>query len=365
MPSAAPRRPAAAQAQRFGPRRTRALRRRLLAWWDAGHRKLPWRYPQRAADPYRVWLAEVMLQQTRVSVVIPYYERFVARYPTLEALAAAREDDVLALWGGLGYYARGRNLAAAAREAVARYGGLPASVERLRTLPGFGPYTAGAVASIAFAIPAPAVDGNAARVLARLAAVQGATSDAGFRARVGALAAELVDPDRPGDLNQALMELGATACAPRGPSCRRCPVAALCAARAAGTAAEIPAPRRRPERPAMELACAVARRNGSILLARRPARGLFAGLWTPPSAELGPGDDARAALARAVGRRLAVGEELATCERILTHRALTLRAFACEVRGAIAVGAGLRWVPMDELESVGMPSAFLALLARV
>src|SRR5512138_1944729 len=173
------------------PRRA-ALRRRLLAWWDAGHRELPWRFPQHAADPYRVWLAEVMLQQTQVRTVVPYYARFLARYPTLEALAAADEDGVLALWSGLGYYARGRNLLAAAREAIARHGGLPASLEALRALPGFGPYTAGAVASIAFAIPAPAVDGNVIRVLARLFAVRGAPGDARFRRRIDALAAELV-----------------------------------------------------------------------------------------------------------------------------------------------------------------------------
>jgi A/G-specific adenine glycosylase len=353
----------------LAPRRRDALRRRLLAWWDAGHRDLPWRFPQRAADPYRVWLAEVMLQQTRVAAAIPYYRRFVARYPTLEALAAAREDEVLSLWSGLGYYARGRNLAAAAREAVARHGGLPASVAELRALPGFGPYTAGAVASIAFAIPAPAVDGNAARVLARLEGVRGDPSEGRFRARVGALAAALVDPERPGDLNQSLMELGATSCAPRTPSCGRCPVARLCVARAAGTAAEIPAARRRPERRALSLACAIVRRNGSLLLSRRAAPGLFAGLWGPPAAELRPGEDPRVALAgalrEALGGRWTVGAELAACERILTHRTLSLRAFPCSPGGRIATGASVRWFRADGLAETGVPSAFLALLARV
>jgi A/G-specific adenine glycosylase len=208
--------------------RRAALRRRLLAWYDAGHRELPWRFPQHGADPYRVWLAEVMLQQTQVRAAIPYYARFLARYPSLEALAAAREEDVLALWSGLGYYARGRNLLAAARVAVARHGGLPASLDALRALPGFGPYTAGAVASIAFAIPAAAVDGNVTRVLARLFLVEGDPADAPVRARLSELAGALVDPARPGDLNQALMDLGATVCTARNPRCPGCPLARMC-----------------------------------------------------------------------------------------------------------------------------------------
>ncbi|HET9598854.1 MAG TPA: A/G-specific adenine glycosylase, partial [Anaeromyxobacteraceae bacterium] len=189
--------------------RRAALRRRLLAWWDAGHRDLPWRYPQRAADPYRVWLAEVMLQQTQVAAALPYYRRFVERFPALEALAVASEDEVLALWSGLGYYARGRRLLAAAREAMRRHGGLPADPAALRALPGFGPYTTGAVASIAFALPVPCVDGNVARVLSRLFLVAGPPEARATRHRIAGLAAALVHPERPGDWNQALMELGA------------------------------------------------------------------------------------------------------------------------------------------------------------
>lgn len=326
---------------------------------------MPWRFPQGAADPYRVWVAEVMLQQTRVEAVVPYYERFLARFPTLAALAAAADDEVLALWGGLGYYARARNLARAAREATARHGGLPASLEALRALPGFGPYTAGAVASIAFAIPAAAVDGNAARVLARLFAIEGAPAAAATRARLAALADELVDPGRPGDLNQALMDLGATVCG-RAPACRRCPLAALCAARATGRAGLLPAPRRRPARRPLILACAVARRGGALLLVRRPAGGLFGGLWAPPAAEVAAGEDARRALSlalRAQGLRGRVGAELAACERLLTHRALTLRAFAFEpARGAAPARDGLRWAAPG---APGLPTAVRDLLARI
>jgi A/G-specific adenine glycosylase len=365
-----------------GPRRA-ALRRRLLAWWDAGHRRLPWRFPQHGADPYRVWLAEVMLQQTQVRTVLPYYARFVARFPTLEALAGAREDDVLALWSGLGYYARGRNLLAAAREARARHGGLPASLEALRALPGFGPYTAGAVASIAFAIPAAAVDGNVVRVIARAFALRGQPAAPRFRGRVQAIAAALVGEAagsgsgsgsgsgiaRPGDLNQSLMELGATICTPRSPACPRCPVAPLCAARAAGLAARIPPPRRRPARRALVLACAIARRDGAILLARRPAGGLFGGLWAPPCVEVREGEDAGAALGDALrrehGLRADVGHELAACQRTLTHRALTLRGFALAPAARVPERDDLRWAAEASLHAWGVPSAVRALLASV
>ncbi len=355
------------------PARRAALRRRLHAWYDAGPRDLPWRFPQDGADPYRVWLAEVMLQQTQVSTVLPYYARFVARFPTLEALAGAGEDEVLALWSGLGYYARGRNLLAAAREALARHGRLPASLDALRALPGFGPYTAGAVASIAFAIPAAAVDGNVVRVLARIFGVRGPPADARFRRRIDALAGALVGAasrsggfDRPGDLNQSLMELGATLCAPRSPACHSCPVTTLCAARGAGGAEEIPPPRKRPARRALVLACAIVRRNGRILLARRPAGGLFGGLWAPPAVEVADGEEASAALSRALRRdhgiRGTILGELARCDRTLTHRALTLRGLDVAPAGPIPRRDHLRWAAPD---AAGVPTAVRALLGRV
>ncbi len=370
------------------PSRLAALRRRLLGWWRAGHRDLPWRFPRAAVDPYRVWLSEVMLQQTRVEVVIPYYRRFVERWPTLEALAGARDAEVFAAWSGLGYYARCRNLLAAARTALARHGGLPASLKALRALPGFGPYTAGAVASIAFGIPAAAVDGNAARVLSRLFALRGDPGTPRRRERLWAIARELVGepaasfrararsrdrstqaPPDPGDWNQAVMELGATVCG-RSPACGRCPLAPLCAARTAGLAGSIPAPRRRRRRTPLTLACAVVERRGRVLLARRPPGGLFAGLLAFPSTELS--DDGEAAprvLQRALegaGLRVRPRREVACVERTLTHRDLRIRAFACELvalpRPGSAAGGTLRWVAAEELPRAGMPAAMNALL---
>ena len=350
----------------ISPARRAALRRRLLAWYDAGRRDLPWRVAQHGADPYRVWLAEAMLQQTQVARVIPYYRAFLEAFPTLPALAAAEEGAVLARWSGLGYYARARALRRAAQEALARHGGLPASVEALGALPGFGPYTAGAVASIAFAIPAAAVDGNVARVLSRLELVEGDPAARATREALWEKAAALVDPTRPGDWNQALMELGATVCGVPAPACRRCPVAALCRARRAGREQEVPPPRRRAARKALLLACAAVGRDGRWLLARQPGEGLFGGLWGFPLAEA-PGEGGAAAALREVVRRrwgatLQVGEEVARARRTLTHRALTLLAFSCDV-GRLRSSEDLRWASPRQADGLGMASAMRALLA--
>ena len=358
--------------------RAAALRRRLLAWWGAGHRALPWRFPPGKADPYRVWLSEVMLQQTRVEAVLPYYRRFLARWPTLRALAAAPDGEVLAAWSGLGYYARCRNLLRAARAALRQHGGLPPSLEALRALPGLGPYTAGAVASIAFGIPAAAVDGNAARVLARLFRLQGDPARGPFRRRTWALARELAGegtPGRlpsgaPGEWTQALMELGATVCR-RAPECRRCPLSTLCEARRGGVERRLPRPGRRPARRSMVMACALIRRRGELLLARQPEGGLFAGLLGLPSAAVLPGEDPAAALRRelrARGLPVRTVRALGSTRRTLTHRDLELHAVSCSLRAlprARGVGAGLVWVAMDRAAEAGLPSAMRALLCAV
>lgn len=271
-----------------------AIRAALLTFFDTSARPLPWR---RTRDPYAVWISEVMSQQTRVETVIPYYDRWLERFPDIAALAAAAEDDVLKAWEGLGYYSRARNLHAAARLLRERHcGALPDSYDALRALPGVGDYTAGAVSSIAFGGRHAAVDGNVRRVLSRLL-----DHPAPPPRLLRDVAGRLVPTDRPGDFNQALMELGATICRPRAPRCSRCPVASHCAARTAGTQEERPRPRAATPVPTFDMATAVVRTlDGRLLIVRRPRGGLLGGMWCFPAAELQPGDDpAQRALALA------------------------------------------------------------------
>ena len=253
----------------------------LLGWYDRHARALPWRAaPQdRAAgvqpDPYRVWLSEVMLQQTTVAAVRAYFARFTELWPTVQALAAAPDADVMAEWAGLGYYARARNLLACAR-AVAAQGGFPTTETDLRALPGIGPYTAAAVAAIAFDHPAVVVDGNVERVISRIFAVEDPLPKS--RPRLAALAATVTPDRRPGDFAQAMMDLGATICTPRKPACGICPVIAHCEGRRAGIAADLPRKLAKPAKPTRRgIAYVVRRADGALLLERRPDRGLLGG----------------------------------------------------------------------------------------
>src|SRR5437870_9775184 len=256
----------------------------LLAWYDRHRRKLPWRAPPGTpSDPYRVWLSEIMLQQTTVATVRPYFDRFMARWPDISALAAASLDEVLQLWQGLGYYARARNLHACARAVVDRHRGfLPDEIGTLRALPGIGDYTAAAIAAIAFDRQAVAIDGNVERVIARLLAVREPLPVA--KSRLEALAAALVPEQRAGDFAQALMDLGATICTPRRPRCVLCPWRACCAAVAFGMAEALPARAEKPERPLRHgVAFWLTRADGWVLLRRRPDRGLLGGMIEVPS----------------------------------------------------------------------------------
>lgn len=262
----------------------RQLARDLLSWYDRHHRQLPWRArPGEAAEPYRVWLSEVMLQQTTVATVCPYYGAFLARWPTVRALAEAELDEVLHAWQGLGYYARARNLHRAAKSVVAEHGGrFPENETELRELPGIGPYTAAAIAAIAFGQKATPVDGNVERVIARLFAVE--TPLPAAKPALSQLAETLTPSNRSGDYAQALMDLGATVCIPKRPLCGRCPWKDSCRGHAKGIAAALPrrTPRKtRPERHGV--AFWVVDQAGAVLLRRRPEKGLLGGMMEVPS----------------------------------------------------------------------------------
>ena len=231
------------------------FRKKLLAWFREHQRDLPWRHTK---DPYRIWVSEIMLQQTRVAAVIPYYERFLARFPDVQALANAPEDEVLRLWSGLGYYTRARNLQRAAQEILAKHGGVfPRTYAEVQALSGIGDYTAAAVLSIAYGAKHAVLDGNVARVLARIFAIKGDLRESGGWRKLQKCAEDLLDSKSPGDWNQAVMELGATLCTPRGPQCLVCPIAQFCRARKLGIADSLPAPRRKPATVVVRLAAAV------------------------------------------------------------------------------------------------------------
>ena len=301
-----------------------------------------------------------MLQQTQVSVVLPYWRTFLARFPDVAALARSDLDEVLAAWRGLGYYARARNLHRAAQAVVERHAGrLPDDVEALRALPGFGRYTVGAVASIAFGRSVPLVDGNVARVLARLFGVEGSAGDAEREKHLWALAETLVDGERPGDWNQALMELGATVCRPEQPTCLLCPLRSCCVALASGRVGGIPAPKVAPPRRALHLAVAAARRGDEVLLVRRDGTGLFGGLWELPGVECAPGSELQALRAR--WPQIAA-RPLGRVERTLTHRALSIEIFAVE---HLPPPAGARWVTVEGARTLGISAAMQAVLGRV
>ncbi len=346
----------AARSARCGPGPApSSLRRALLRWFAASRRDLPWR---RGRTPYRVWLAEVMLQQTQVATATPYFERFVARFPDVQALAEAELSEVLTLWKGLGYYSRARNLHRAARQIAER--GMPSTAAGLRELPGFGRYTAAAVASLAFGKAVALVDGNVARVLSRLRGIAEPPGDPGREARLWQEAEALLDPARPGAFNEALMELGALVCTPAQPRCLEgCPWSRWCEARRRGLQASIPPPRPRPTMKKLALACAVVRSRGRLLLARRPERGLFGGLWELPSFPVPRPSAASAALEAAGLRpRSPRRQPLASFRRQLTHRALSLHLFACEPPSR-KLGGYLeqRWVTRRGLAALGIASA--------
>lgn len=325
---------------------------RLIRWQRRhGRRNLPW---QGTRDPYRIWLAEVMLQQTRVAAVIPYYKRFLARFPRIKALAAASEEEVLSLWSGLGYYARGRNLLRAARE-VARSGAFPDTAESIEDLPGVGPSTAAAIAVFAFGRRAAILDGNVKRVLARCFAVEG-------RSEQWVQARRLLPERGIETYTQAMMDLGATVCTRANPACSVCPVAVACVARRDGRIGELPSPRRRARPQLRRTTWLVLVHRGSVLLQKRPGSGIWGGLWTFP--ELASGTPAEYAR-NAFGCELRRPRELAAIEHGFTHFRLRIRPILAPVAKRLprVTMPGCVWMGFEDARSAAIPAPVRGLLS--
>jgi A/G-specific adenine glycosylase len=344
------------------------IRRALLDFYHTGRRDLPWR---RSPTPYAVLVSEFMLQQTRVETALPYYQRWMARFPTLSALASASEPEVLAAWQGLGYYARARNLHRTARTILTDHNGeVPESTEALRALPGIGAYTAGAVASIAFGRPEPAVDGNLRRVLARLADHPNPSPSSLAR-----WTRSILDPSVPGDSNQALMELGATVCTPRAPKCEVCPVSAWCRSHRTGTTAERPARLPRPAKTRRQEAVVVLATGDAhpeIFLEVAPDGGPLGGLWRFPSREVPPGGsgkEAAEAWASAHLENSPPPEAIPPIRRVFTHLDLDYRPFlfrfAPDPNGPVSVSCPGDWIAPHALGSLPISAAHRAILRAV
>jgi A/G-specific adenine glycosylase len=341
----------------------------LLAWYDRERRILPWRAaPGERQDPYRVWLSEIMLQQTTVKAVLPRYADFLRRWPDVRALATAELDQVLAAWAGLGYYARARNLHACAREVVGRFGGsFPRTEAELRTLPGIGGYTAAAIAAIAYGARTTPIDGNIERVVARVFAVT--TPLPAAKAEIRALAADLTPAERTGDFAQAMMDLGATLCSPRRPACGPCPLVSGCAGRAQGLAEVLPYREEKVVRPTRRGHAFVAlREDGAVLLRERPLKGLLGGMLETPSSPWTEGDwlelEADHAPLRAEWR-----EVPGLVEHTFTHFHLELAVYSAEVSAEAKLAKSAqpercRWVHLRDIHSAALPSVMRKVLAH-
>ena len=343
----------------------------LLTWYEREAADLPWR---RRRDPYAIWLAEIMLQQTQVETVIPYYERFLRQCPDLPALAAAELDEVLKLWEGLGYYSRARNLHRTARILVAQHNAcFPRTAAELQQLPGIGRYTAGAIASIAFDEPSPVLDGNVMRVFARLLDLDEDITRAATQRRLWALAQQWLPQVRPGTWNQALMELGRTICRPRQPDCPRCPLQSQCLARARGSQAQRPRRPPRADRPHYDVVVALLRNaQDELLLQRRPPEGLLGGLWTFPGGRVTAADaslpDALHRLLRTtLGLEVQRGAALAPVQQGFTHFRITLHAWECRLLSGPAATQlpELAWARPEALARYSFGRAERALIATL
>ena len=345
----------------------------LLAWYERNGRELPWR---RTRDPYAIWVSEIMLHQTQVATAMPYYERFLRRFPTLAALAEAPLDDVLKAWEGLGYYGRARNLHAAARKMAEEHGGrVPNDLAALRALPGIGEYTAGAILSIAYGQDAPAVDGNARRVLSRLFAVAEDIGAPATQRALADLATGVLPAGRAGAYNQALMDLGATLCLPRRPRCLACPLVSACAAYAQGLQEALPARAPRRAVPHYQIAAGVIWQSPArerFLIAQRRPEGLLGGLWEFPGGKQEDGETLPECLKREIAEELAleiqVGELLTIVQHAYTHFRITMHTFDCLATGAEPQSlqvADWRWIALDQVSEFAFSTADHKIIAAL
>lgn len=350
-------------------RRLRAISRRLLAWFSRSARRMDWR---ETGDPYRIWVSEIMLQQTRVEAVTPYYRRFVSAFPTVRALAESSPDEVMKLWEGLGYYSRARNLHRAARIVERDHGGrLPGEPEALAALPGIGLSTAGAVAAIAFRKDAPILDANAKRVIARLFAVTGDLSRPPAARFLWEASRGLIPPGKGRETALALMDLGATVCTPRRPGCPECPLRPLCEGHRHGIQETIPAKAAKKVLPHHDVVAAwIAGGKGTVLVGRRPERGLLGGLWELPGGRRKPQETREEALRRVLreewGMGVAVGDRLASLPHGFSHFRITLHAYRCRrTSGRPGTDREWRWVRPEGLSDLAFPRAYRKLIETV
>lgn len=342
----------------------RRLRAPLVRWYRRAKRDLPWR---RTTDPYAIWVSEVMLQQTTVTAVVPYWERFLSRFPDVASLAGSKEDDVLAAWTGLGYYRRARSLRQGAIAVMERYDGrVPEDEAHLLELPGIGRYTAGAIASLAFGRATPVVDGNVARVFSRLFALPG--RGAPLEAALWTIAGTLVRGADPGSLNQAVMELGATICTPRSPSCAICPLARACRARREGNPESYPAAASRKKPRDVGVGVAWIERRGRVLLERRPPAGALRGVWDLPAEVCGDGETPAAAIVRALRARHGLHASAGATRAEVIHTILDKRLAIVVVEavpGPVPRSSALRWAPIARLDGVATSAATTKIVRAV
>ncbi len=340
----------------------------LLRWYTKNKRDLPWR---RTADPYRIWVSEIMLQQTQVAQVIPYYERFLSRFSTIHALAAAHEDDVLKIWEGLGYYRRARFMHSAARLIVKNYNGrIPDDYDSLMSLPGFGPYTCGSVLSIAFNLPYPAVDGNVLRLISRLFRIESDITRSTTKQKVEDIVGQLFPKGRASDFSQALMEIGSLICTPSQPKCHECPCRKICRAfLEMPNPAVLPVKPKKPARHRISISAAIIKKGNKVLVAKRSAHVILGNLWEFPGGRIERNETSQEACVREIkqktGLRVRPISLFDTVKHQYSHYGIVIDFFLCRCGAGSVKGKRLRWVKIDELEQLAFSKVHKQIAVRL